>query len=597
MHLWALTLLFLFASVGAIEIRELSLTAQKPFLRNLQIREDGLVYSSMCIGSEPELVRRCLISAARWRHVVKERDIPLIYYVKDLPPEAATYLKSLYNVHVVELSEMEWLPSERYPTAPPRFYSFYKLAAFNLYGYRVFWFDSDAYLFQNPTFLFDLLPKNATGEELVAWNAAAKNHFVGYFNSGFMVFKPTRKVTKKIYDVWASGEFDLHAGVSEGIDIGKKITEQEVLLSVFAEKLIPLPNCLNFRSHAKYSRINRGCNISQIVAFHDWEAFATDMERFCFFWKKAMLLGSSPLLCDVDTLAPGAPRFTLEDCSPYFAPPSKTNLCDPTSPYSPSFRPTEEEIRQHFNTRRRFQLRALEELTQMMKNKEEKRENEKKGEDRSQVLIYTYSERADPTSELYTGPKIEEPEMEKEDEEEDWKEVGGEEKVGDGKHHYLDKFRHHDKKPKDDGTSGGEDKKKDKVGGEEKVKDGKHHYLDKFRHHSKEQENEKKSDLGSSRGEKVGGEDKAGDGKHHYLDKFRHHDKKSKDDEASGGKEKKSEVGGEEKVGDRKHHFLDKFRHHSKEQKGDGATVGGEEKVDGKHFSLDKFRWKGARKK
>ena len=619
MTLWPLTLLLLCTFAGAtITIDQLSYSAQRPYLRGLQ-SEKGFVFSSMCIGSDPELVRRCIISAARWRYVVKERDIPLIYYTKDLPPDAISYLKSLHNVFVVELAEMEWLASEHYPVAPPRFYSFYKLAVFNLYGYRVLWFDSDAYLFQSPTFLFDLLPNNATGEEVVAWKAAARNHFGDYFNSGIMVFKPTRKVTQRIYEIWASGNFSMHSHTQGGKEL-KRLTEQEVLLSAFTGHLIPLPNCLNFRSHAKYSMINRGCNISRVVAFHDWEAFASDMARFCFYWKKAMLLGSSPLLCDVDTLAEGAPRFTLDDCSPYFTPPSKTNLCDPTSPYSPSFRPTEEEIREHFSSRRR-QMRALEALQEKMNGLEKKEEQKEpiveKQEEKVQVLTFTYNEKTDPTSEHYVEPpKVLKPHLdikhalEKNGQEGTQTEIskdlpegsigGGEEKKGDqsssggdGKHHYLDKFRHHDqqqeKKGDGDGVSGGgnEEKKEQSSGG-----DGKHHFLDKFRHHDQQKSEgssggseEKKGDQSSS----------GGDGKHHYLDKFRHHDQQEKKGDGEGlngggNEEKKEQSSG----GEGKHHFRDKFRQEQRE----GGNGGGDEekrgdqsgRVEGKHHFLDKFR-------
>ena len=595
MTLWPLTLLLLFASIGALDgvtINQLSWTAQRPYLRGLQ-SEKGLLYSSMCVGSKPELVRRCIISAARWRYVVKERDIPLVYYVKDFPQESIQYLKSLHNVFVVELSEMEWLPSERYPTPPNRFYSFYKLAAFNLYGYRVLWFDSDAYLFQSPHFLFDMFPQNATGDEVLAWKAESKDHHEDYFNSGIMVFMPNRRLTQRIYETWASGDFRMHFKVSQGKEL-LRLTEQEVLLTVFSGKLIPLPNCFNFRTHEKYSMINRRCNITEVVAFHDWEAFTDDMARFCFYWKKAMLMGSSPLLCDADKLADGAPRFTLEDCSPYFTPPSKTNLCDSTSSYSPSFRPTQEEIREHFSNRRR-KKKALEEFAQRASGGEVVQE--KQEEEKAQVLTFTYDEKTDPTSEHYVAPpKVQTPHV---DIKHTLEGVRTEDHSGgaDGKHHYLDKFRHHDQQQeqKSDGQSGGgEEKKGDQSSG---GVDGKHHYLDKFRHHDQQQE--QKSDGLSG----VGNEEKKEidqssrtDGKHHYLDKFRHYEQQEQKSEglSGGGNEEKKDDGSS--GADGKHHFLHKFRHHDQEQKSDELKLReNEEKnprsgADGKHHFLDKFR-------
>ena len=377
MPLWPLLtfLLLLFSSPSCshaeeIVIPQLSFEAQQPFLRGLQ-SQDNWVYATMCVGSNPDLVRRCLISAARWRYVTEkdERDIPLIYYVHDVPQKAIDYLHTLRNVFVVELQEMEWIPSERYPNKPKRFYSFYKFAAFNLFGFRVLWFDSDAYLVQNPSFLFDWFPSNATGGEIVAWNAKGRRGSVRgfYFNSGLCVFEPIQEMTQLIYEIWSTGTFRMHFKVFQGnLD---NLTEQEVLLTAYStkSKLIPIPHCINYRSHEKYSKPNRHCNISQVVAFHDAEAFDTDVANFCFYWKKSMLMGSDPLLCDVDKLAEGAPWISLDDCSLFFIPPRQTTICDPNSPHSPSFRPDVDETNAHFATHEKHML-ALQALSEKIGN-------------------------------------------------------------------------------------------------------------------------------------------------------------------------------------------------------------------------------------
>ena len=326
-----LPLVLLLLSVSAWD--QLSLSAQQPYLPSKPV---GPVFASMCIGTSDDLVRRCLIAVARWRHVVKENSPPLIYYIRDnFPAYGVDYLKSVPNVHVVVLDELPWPASETYPIAPKRFYSFYKLAAFNLYGYRVLWFDSDAYLLQDPSHLFDYLPKNATGEEVVAWRAPAKLHEKDYFNSGVMVFKPNRKTTQRILQAWSTGDFRMHG--KHGGKVEDHITEQEVLFSVFHyDNVVPLPNCINFRRQKAYSKVNQLCDLDEIVTLHDSKAFSNVTEEFCRYWSNVIeTRESDPLLCNADVLYVGAPSFSLEWCADYFSPPSMSRMCRSPSPNPP----------------------------------------------------------------------------------------------------------------------------------------------------------------------------------------------------------------------------------------------------------------------
>ena len=96
--------------------------------------------------------QRCAASACsllRWPSV---RRHPIIYLVDDALPAPLRFAFRRNSISLLNVSIGAWPSTSRYPRAPPRLYSFHKLALWRLGGHfdRVVFYDSDAFFANDP---------------------------------------------------------------------------------------------------------------------------------------------------------------------------------------------------------------------------------------------------------------------------------------------------------------------------------------------------------------------------------------------------------------------------------------------------------------
>ena len=233
-----------------------------------------IAFASMCIrssgyhvpGSRPGhnqphvFYERCAASACsllRWPSVQRH---PIVYLVDDALPASLRRAFSRNAISLLNVSIGAWPATPRYPRAPPRAYSFHKLALWRLGAHfdRVVFYDSDAFFANDPAKLLRI-----TNIDTVAlwatrmpappskWKKKADAHVDRYFNSGLMVFRPSDDAHALILRALQTDAYRLYA--ADERDVG----DQDVLIEVFSPystqaltRLRDLDGCANFR-HAR----------------------------------------------------------------------------------------------------------------------------------------------------------------------------------------------------------------------------------------------------------------------------------------------------------------------------------------------------------
>ena len=237
----------------------------------LAIPAQRIAFASMCIrssgyhvpGSRPGhnqphvFYERCAASACsllRWPSV---RRHPIVYLVDDALPAQLRRALSRNAISLLNVSIGAWPATPRYPSAPPRAYSFHKLALWRLGAHfdRVVFYDSDAFFANDPATLLRI-----TSTDTVAlwatrmpappskWKPKADERVDRYFNSGLMVFRPSDDAHALILRALRTDAYRLYAANER--DVG----DQDVLIEVFSPysaqpltRLRDLHICANFR--------------------------------------------------------------------------------------------------------------------------------------------------------------------------------------------------------------------------------------------------------------------------------------------------------------------------------------------------------------
>lgn len=234
--------------------------------------EEGLAFASMCVANDKgvsyDLVSRCLLSACCLRSWASVSQVPFVFIVDvDLPAAAKTFLRQQTNATLVEVTGApRWPSSVRWPTPPPRAYSFRKLQIWSLNFTRVLFFDADAFFMRDP---LELVSSFRGAASLVA--ASYPNDPAGtwHLNSGLMLLRPSKQVHESLMHRWATGDFVALRSFQDS-------TEQDLLIAAYQGRFAHLGRCDNYRGrHRPYQQ---DCERTAVVV-HSSHPFYMEMAR------------------------------------------------------------------------------------------------------------------------------------------------------------------------------------------------------------------------------------------------------------------------------------------------------------------------------
>jgi len=137
-----------------------ALPAHRVAFASMCIRSSGYhVPGSVSAHNRPHVFyQRCAASACSLLHWPAVRQHPIIYLVDDALPAPLRRVFVRNGISLLNVSIGAWPATSRYPHAPPRAYSFHKLALWRLGAHfdRVVFYDSDAFFANDPTHLLQL---------------------------------------------------------------------------------------------------------------------------------------------------------------------------------------------------------------------------------------------------------------------------------------------------------------------------------------------------------------------------------------------------------------------------------------------------------
>lgn len=179
------------------------------------------------------LAKTCLVSACLLRTHHKS-DTPTSFFIdSEFPLAARAFLRHVLRIDTPLIERWQWPKSKRFPRAVERAYTFNKLQAWKRLpaGDTVLWFDTDLFWARDPGQLFDLYTPFA----------------LMYFNTGLMLFVPNARDHAELLGNWSAGTFNDVPPVVGPKWVASKLTEQDLLRTVFRNRVHHMDSCVNFR--------------------------------------------------------------------------------------------------------------------------------------------------------------------------------------------------------------------------------------------------------------------------------------------------------------------------------------------------------------